>query len=980
MNRFGIMKKFLPLVTAALMMVMLLPANAALAAVVGPIDPRSVAPGSTAALSGFPAWYQDDNGVRVELFPVNAADNLIGPPNPANPYEVKVGFNTAFYWNAFGDIVFPNGGTGRIVFGYEAIWGNLGDGVVGQEVVFSRIRFGLKPGIPGTYTIQHPWGQDTMDVTAVDVANNRNVQFSDDVGVVPRVFTAAITPPAARETTFLKSLAAPPGKLGDGVTPGPVTGGKLRNSVIVTGPAGTVTVTDFVIAGRLVTAVIPVASFTALPATGGAPLTVNFADTSTGPAATWDWNFGDGTAHATVGAPTHVFTTPGTFTVTLIVTNLAGTATTTRVVTVAPGVTAIPVASFLASATSGAAPLAVSFTDTTTGVPTTWSWNFGDATPASAVQNPVHTYTAAGTFTVTELVTNALGSAATTRIITVTPPVPAIPVASFTAAPAAVTPGGSIKFTDTTIGVPTSWSWNFGDGGTSTLQSPTHVFATAGVFAVTETATNALGTASISQVITVDTIPLAPTTLTANATSSTQVNLTWVDRALNETLYMIQRVPNAAGNFATGVVELHTLANATTFTDITATANTTFSYRIIAANLVGNSTPSNVVAVTTPAPGAPVPPPPPPPVVTPPAPVGGGGGAPPPAVGGGGGGGGGGAPPAPVFSPVSLTGLVTSTGLSSDPSGHIQLDSQVKTTNDEVILNMAAGTTMTDSNGAPVNALSAAVSTSPPAAPSGSKILKAFTMGPDGAQFSPGVGISMRFDPAALPSGVTANELSLAFHDGTNWVKVDSTVDAAANTISAQVTHFTQFAIISPAAAPTPAAPAPPPTPVTVPDQVIAPAVPKDLTATINSDGQVFLHWTHNPATNENGFMVERASSENFATEEVEFHTADATESFVDITAQPGKTYFYKVFAVTGVGHSDASNVAQITVPVPSTTPAPVTPASTTPTTPSTPTPATPTAPVQPAGSNMGMIIGIVVAVVVVIGLAIFLMRKKPAA
>jgi hypothetical protein len=441
---------------------------------------------------------------------------------------------------------------------------------------------------------------------------------------------------------------------------------------------------------------------------------------------------------------------------------------------------------------------------------------------------------------------------------------------------------------------------------------------------------------------------------------------------------MVQRATNPA---FTGVVsELHAAPNAISFTDIGVVASTTYSYRIIAANLVGNSTPSTAVTVTTPAPGAPVPPPvvaPPPVVNPPPAPVGGGGGAPAPV--GGGGGGGGGAPPA-VFSPVSLTGLVTSTGINSDPTGHIQLDSQVKTANDEVVLNMAAGTTMTDRNGAPVNSLSAAASASPPAAPAGSKILKAFTMGPDGAQFSPGVGISMRFDPAALPAGVTANELSLAFHDGTNWVKLDSTVDAAANTISAQATHFTQFAIISPAAAPTPAAPAPPPTPVTVPDQVVSPAIPKDLNATINSDGQVFLHWTHDPSTNENGFMVDRASSADFATEEVEFHTADKTESFVDITALPGKTYFYRIMAVTGVGHSDPSNVAQITVPVPSTTPAPVTPASTTPTTPSTPAPTTPTAPVQPAGSNMGLIIGIVVAVVVVVGLAIFLMRKKPAA
>ena len=106
-----------------------LPALPAFAATVGPIDPRSVAPGSTAALSGYPAWYRDDNGVAIELFPVNAVDNLIGPPTPASAYEAKLGFNTAFYWNApmMGPSTFPNGGTVRVVFGYEAIWANLGE-------------------------------------------------------------------------------------------------------------------------------------------------------------------------------------------------------------------------------------------------------------------------------------------------------------------------------------------------------------------------------------------------------------------------------------------------------------------------------------------------------------------------------------------------------------------------------------------------------------------------------------------------------------------------------------------------------------------------------------------------------------------------------------------------------------------------------------------------------------------------------------
>ena len=60
-------------------------------------------------------------------------------------------------------------------------------------------------------------------------------------------------------------------------------------------------------------------------------------------------------------------------------------------------------------ATSGTAPLAVSFTDTSTGSPTSWSWSFGDGT-SSTVQNPSKTYAAAGTYTVSLTASNSVDS------------------------------------------------------------------------------------------------------------------------------------------------------------------------------------------------------------------------------------------------------------------------------------------------------------------------------------------------------------------------------------------------------------------------------------------------------------------------------------------------------------------------------------------------------------------------------------------
>ena len=81
-----------------------------------------------------------------------------------------------------------------------------------------------------------------------------------------------------------------------------------------------------------------------------------------------------------------------------------------------------PVASFTASTTSGTAPVAVAFTDTSSGAPTSWAWDFGDGT-SSTSQSPSHTFTSAGTFTVRLTVSGPGGSTSATASIVVSPAV-----------------------------------------------------------------------------------------------------------------------------------------------------------------------------------------------------------------------------------------------------------------------------------------------------------------------------------------------------------------------------------------------------------------------------------------------------------------------------------------------------------------------------------------------------------------------------
>ena len=164
----------------------------------------------------------------------------------------------------------------------------------------------------------------------------------------------------------------------------------------------------------------PVADFGISGAQGEAPFGVDFTDQSTGEITSWAWDFGDGGSSA-VQHPSYTFTTPGTWTVTLTVQGPGGSDTATRDIVVdAPPVA--PVAAFSPSATSGPAPLAVDFTDESTGDIQTWAWDFGDG-GSSTEQGPSHTFTTPGTYTVTLTVDGPAGSDSTSQDITVGQPV-----------------------------------------------------------------------------------------------------------------------------------------------------------------------------------------------------------------------------------------------------------------------------------------------------------------------------------------------------------------------------------------------------------------------------------------------------------------------------------------------------------------------------------------------------------------------------
>jgi PKD repeat protein len=238
-----------------------------------------------------------------------------------------------------------------------------------------------------------------------------------------------------------------------------------------------------------------VASFTRSPVQGVVPLTVSFTDTSTGPVTSGHWSLGDGGIF-TERNLSHTYAEPGWYTVTLVVTNATGGSSTLAWDNCVKGILR---AAFSGEPFSGTAPLTVRFTDQTYRHPTSWSWDFGDGDATNATEkNPVHTFSHAGTFTVSLTASDPQGADTVTKPGYVTVSTQPVPVAGFSATPRTGTAPLTVSFTDTSTNMPTAWSWNFGDGDAtnSTQKDPVHRYASAGSYDVTLTTTNAGGSSA----------------------------------------------------------------------------------------------------------------------------------------------------------------------------------------------------------------------------------------------------------------------------------------------------------------------------------------------------------------------------------------------------------------------------------------------------------------------------------------------------
>lgn len=234
----------------------------------------------------------------------------------------------------------------------------------------------------------------------------------------------------------------------------------------------------------------------------------NFTDQSSN-ANTWLWEFGDGST-SSLQNPSHTYANSGTYQVRLTASNGCGSDVQIRSVTATGGGTA-PTANFTSNHNNPACSGTINFTNTSSGNPTSYSWSFPGGNPStSSSTNPTINYSTPGTYNVTLTATNANGSDTETKSNFVV--VANNPTANFTSS----TNNLIASFTNSSSNA-SSYSWNFGDGSTSTATNPTHNYSAAGTYTVTLVASNSCGSNTSSQSVTVSAAPAGPT---ANFTSN----------------------------------------------------------------------------------------------------------------------------------------------------------------------------------------------------------------------------------------------------------------------------------------------------------------------------------------------------------------------------------------------------------------------------------------------------------------------------
>lgn len=363
---------------------------------------------------------------------------------------------------------------------------NFGDGQSSSDTAPTH-----SYALPGTYTVQliaaNACGADTA-TAMLTIVTLPQAAFTANVTTGCAPLTVGFNS-AGSNSALTYAWSFPGGQPASSVQAAPTvtyqTAGTYDVRLIVGNASGFDTL---LLPQYILVSAAPTALFSAQP-TGG--LSFSFTNSSLR-ADSYQWNFGDG-ATSTSPQPTHTYSMPGFYTVTLTAVNACGSAQ--FMINLTAG--QVPAAAFGQSVTEGCAPMAVQYNDQSTGFYTSRQWQFPGGAPATSTQpSQLVIYTLPGTYSATLQLSGPLGTATLTQPSAVTAypyPQPAFTVA---------VQGLTVTFTNNSSNA-VSYSWLFGDGNSSQAAAPVHTYAAPGTYTVTLNAQRPFCAASTTMTVVV---------------------------------------------------------------------------------------------------------------------------------------------------------------------------------------------------------------------------------------------------------------------------------------------------------------------------------------------------------------------------------------------------------------------------------------------------------------------------------------------
>ncbi|MEO5572091.1 MAG: PKD domain-containing protein [Bacteroidia bacterium] len=247
--------------------------------------------------------------------------------------------------------------------------------------------------------------------------------------------------------------------------------GYYNVQLIITSTAGCV---DTIYADSLVHVAGPVAGFSSSIQDDCSPAIVDFTNNSLN-SEMYSWNFGD-SSYSIVQNPSHIYSTPGNYSVTLTAIDSLGCSDTLQMTSLVN--VRGPVASFSISGVGGCLPYSVQFTNASTNS-SDWFWSFGDG-DSSAVSSPVHEYSNPGNYVVSLITRDSTGCESFFTYPD-TIHVYSKPTASFSISDSTGCSSLNVSFTNLSSNG-SSCLWNFGDGSTSSQNTPSHTYTAPGTY------------------------------------------------------------------------------------------------------------------------------------------------------------------------------------------------------------------------------------------------------------------------------------------------------------------------------------------------------------------------------------------------------------------------------------------------------------------------------------------------------------------